>query len=178
MTAAPDDEQATLREAVIRELNDLSEDALWTEKTHFAHAEGHARTALWLGLSSTISASAAAATVVSQAAPGISGILAVIAAITSGLLTFLKPRETEARHLSAARQLGALRVEIRQALRLDLAGAIEPDPRSWRELARKFATEKARIDQDSPATSERGSDAARKKIESGNFEHESDRAEA
>jgi hypothetical protein len=175
MTSAPDDEQATLREAVIRELGDLSEDAFWTEKAHFAHAEDHARTALWLGLSSTISASVAAATVVAQAGPAISGILAVIAAITSGLLTFLKPREVEARHLNAARQLGALRVEIRQALRLDLADTGVPDSRSWRELARAFATEKARIDQDSPATSKRGFDAARNKIEARNFEHESDR---
>lgn len=165
---------SALHDAVARELEDLAEDMLWTEKAHFAHAEDRARANLWLGLGSTIAASIAAATVIANIAPVVTGACALIAAIASGLLTFLKPRDAEARHLNAARQLNALRVQTRQALRIELAQAMEPDPRSWRDLARKLADEKARVDQESPGISARAFDRARKKIEAGHFQHESD----
>lgn len=162
------------RRAVARELEDLSEDILWTEKVHFAHAEAHARINLWLGLTSTISASIAAATVLTEAAPVVTGAAALIAAITAGLLTFLKPQEAELRHLTAGRQLNALRVRARQMIRIDLATSAPDDPRSWRALPAEVASEKAKIDGEAPALSGRAFDRARTKIEAGHFEHESD----
>ncbi|WP_100351312.1 SLATT domain-containing protein [Luteimicrobium subarcticum] len=162
------------RDTVKRELEDLVEDMLWTEKVHFAHAENHARVNLWLGLGSTIAASVAAATVVAKSAPTVTGIAALVAAIASGLLTFLKPKDAEQRHLNVARRLGALRVRARAAVRLDLSTVFEPDPQAWRDLVKEIAVEKAKIDEDAPATSERALRRARLKISAGHFEHESD----
>ncbi|WP_431837054.1 SLATT domain-containing protein [Cellulomonas sp. Y8] len=170
-----DDDTDALRDAIVRELEDLAEDMQWTEKTHFAHAEALDRVNLWLGLGSTISASVAAATVVGDVAPVVTGVCALLAAIASGVLTFLKPRDTATRHLNAARQLGALGVRVRQAVRIDLAPALGAEPSSWRDLAHEIAQEKARIDQDSPGTGKRAFDTARDKINAGHFEHKSDR---
>lgn len=171
---AQDDGIGDFRDAVARELEDLAEDILWTEKAHFAHAENRSRVNLWVGLVSTIAASVAAATVVAEATPWVPGIAALIAAISSGLLTFLKPKDAETRHLDAGRQLGALRVRARQALHLDLSPALRPDPQSWRDLVKEIAAEKARIDQEAPGTSARAFKTARKKIEAGHFHHTSD----
>ncbi|WP_378101680.1 SLATT domain-containing protein [Cellulomonas sp. T2.31MG-18] len=172
--AAPSDSVDRLRDAVRRELEDIAEDVLWTEKAHFAHAHDLHRVNLWLGLTSTVAASIAAATVVAKIAPVLTGIAAVIAAITSGLLTFLQPRDTEKRHLDAARKLGALRVKAREAVRLDLSPAFDPDPSKWRSIVDVIATEKSRIDSESPGISDRAFERARAKIEAGHFDHESD----
>lgn len=169
-----DRELGRYRDTVKRELEDLAEDMLYTEKSHFAHAHSYASVNLVLGLTSTIAATVAAATVVADRAPTITGVAALIAAITSGLLTFLKPKDAEQRHLDAARQLGALRVKSREAIRLDLSAVVEPDPRAWRALVREIAVDKAKVDQDAPATSNRAFERARAKIKAGHFEHESD----
>lgn len=172
MTSA--DDVQDMREAVARELQDLSEDILWTEKAHFAEAEALARTNLRLGLTSTIAASLAAATVLTEVAPVITGAAALVAAITAGLLTFLKPQEKETRHLTAGRELNALRVRARQMIRIDLARFAQPDPGSWRGFSAEVASEKARIDGDAPGLSAAAFDRARAKIEAGHFSHESD----
>ncbi|GAA2220708.1 hypothetical protein GCM10010413_10090 [Promicromonospora sukumoe] len=157
--------------AVEQELAALEEDLLWTEKAHFAAAESLARVNFWVGIVATIAASVAAATVLADATPVIAGIAALIAAIASGLLTFLKPTEAENNHLDAGRKLGALRVRVRQALRLDLFPDLDTDPQELRGLVLGFAAEKAEIDKDAPATSGRAFSAARKKIEAGHFQH-------
>jgi hypothetical protein len=157
--------------AVKQELAALEEDLLWTEKAHFAAAGTLARVNFWVGVVATIAASVAAATVLADATPVVTGVAALIAAIASGLLTFLKPTEAEGHHLDAGRRLGALRVRVRQALRLDLLTPLDVEPRELRELVLGFATEKAEIDTDAPATSGRTFSTARKKIEAGHFQH-------
>jgi hypothetical protein len=157
--------------AVKRELAALEEDLLWTEKAHFAAAETLARVNFWVGIVATVAASVAAATVLADATPVVTGVAALIAAIASGLLTFLKPTEVEGHHLDAGRKLGALRVRVRQALRLDLFADLDVEPQELRALVLGFAAEKAEIDKDAPATSGRAFNAARKKIETGHFQH-------
>ena len=114
--------------AVKQELAALEEDLLWTEKAHFAAAETLARVNFWVGVVATIAASVAAAAVLADATPVVTGVAALIAAIASGLLTFLKPTEAEGHHLDAGRRLGALRVRVRQALRLDLLAELDVEP--------------------------------------------------
>lgn len=167
-----------LRAAATQELQALQEDLLWTEKAHFASAEALSRCNLWVGVTSTVAASVAAATVLADSAPAVTGVAALVAAIASGLLTFLKPKDAQERHLRAGRRMNALRVQIRQALRLDLSPALSPNPESLRDLARVFAAEKAQIDAEAPATSNRAFGSARKKIEAGHFQHAGESAAA
>lgn len=160
------------------ELKALQEDLLWTEKAHFARAETLSRANYWMGLVATVSAAVAAGTIVAERSPLIAGLSALIAAITSGLLTFLKPPDLEKRHLDAGRRLGALRVRVRQAIRFDVSPGSSTPAHELRGLARGFADEKSKIDADSPATSGRAFNAARKKIDAGHFEHAGDTSTA
>lgn len=161
----------TYATAVGRELAAMEEDLLWTEKAHFAAAESLARINFVVGIVATVAASVAAAAVLADAAPVVTGIAALIAAIASGLLTFLKPTEAEGRHLDAGRKLGALRIRVRQALRLDVSNDLDLEPQKIRELVRRFAAEKAEIDQAAPGTSGRAFNTARTKINAGHFQH-------
>lgn len=164
----------SFRTRVGDELQSLEEDLLWTEKAHFARAETLARVNLSVGLVATVSAAVAAGTIVAERSPLVAGVAALVAAITSGLLTFLKPLDGEKRHLDAGRRLGALRVRVRQSIRLDLSPDLRTTTEDLRKLALGFADEKARIDADAPATSGRAFKAARKKIEAGHFKHAGD----
>lgn len=172
-----DREVRQFRKTVKRELEDLIEDMLYTEKSHFAHAQNYAGVNLGLGLTSTVAATVAAATVVADRAPTITAVAALIAAITSGLLTFLTPRDVEQRHLDAARRLNALRVKAREVIRLDLSGVIAHKPQALRDLVCEIATEKAKVDREAPATSDRAFKRARSKIQAGHFDHVSDQNE-
>lgn len=167
----PTSDGTRYNQAVKQELTELEEDLLWTEKAHFAAAETLASINFWVGIVATIAASVAAATVLADATPVVTGVAALIAAIASGLLTFLKPTEAEGQHLDAGRRLGALRVRVRQALRLDLFADLDVKPQDLRELVLGFAVEKAEIDKNALATSGRAFSAARKKIEAGHFQH-------
>lgn len=167
----PDGTPRSFRAQVADELTAIEEDLLWTEKAHFATAAFYARLHLWLGIVATAAAAVSAASIVAKAWPVISGSAAVIAAIASGIVTFLKPQDTEQKHLAAGRRLGALRVKVRQALNLDLHPSRLEQPDAWRALARTVAEEKATIDTDAPGTSNRAFQAARRKIEGGHFEH-------
>lgn len=161
----------SLRPRVVEELQALEEDVLWTEKAHFARAETLGRANFWVGLVATVSAAGAAGTIVAERSQLVAGLAALVAAIASGLLTFLKPLDGEKRHLDAGRQLGALRVRVRQAIRLDLTPEMGATAGDLRGLVRSFAEAKAKIDADAPATSGRAFQAARKKIEAGHFQH-------
>jgi hypothetical protein len=167
----PQPGQGRYRAQIVRELQTLEEDLLWTEKAHFATATHYGRLHLLLGLTATIAATVAAATVVAQTTPAVPGIAALVAALASGLVTFLEPQETERRHLDAGRRLGALRVRTRQAIALDL----DPDQGipldAWRELAASIARDKATADAENPGTSNRAFAAARRKIDAGNFDY-------
>lgn len=171
MVTGAEEPPVSFREQVAAELKAIEQDVLWTEKAHFATAAFYARLHLWLGIIATVAAAVAAATIVAKTVPAISGSAAVIAAVASGIVTFLKPQETEQQHLTAGRRLGALRVNVRQALSLDLHPASPEQLETWRALAAQFAEEKAQIDADAPGTSNRAFRAARRKIEAGHFEH-------
>ena len=104
------------RTAISAELQKLEEDMLYTEKAHFVAAEELSAIHLWVGLIATVTA----ATIVARNSPVLPGSLALVAALASAMITFVKPDEKAAQHLAAARSLGAIRVLARQHRELDL----------------------------------------------------------
>ena len=116
-------DSAAWREAADEELRQLIDDMLHTEKTHLAAAERLQGLHLWLGIAATVMATGAAATIVAALSEVAAGLLALGAAIVSGVLTFMKPERIAEQHLAAGRQLAALRVQARQVLNLDLPSA-------------------------------------------------------
>jgi conjugal transfer/entry exclusion protein len=148
------------------ELLQLQEDVFYTEKTHLASAEQYQRVHWFLGVAATATSTAAAATIVTNLSETLAGLLTLVAAILAAVLTFMAPEKRAEQHLGAGRQLGALRVRLRQALNLDIPRSPYAD---IRKVLTDVATEKAAIDAASPGTTERHFDVARRKIKGGVF---------
>ena len=158
------------RTAIRDELTQMQDDLLYTEKTHFASAEHFRRIHRILGVITTVLSTAAAATIVADLGEALAGILALLAAIMSAVLTFMSPEKSAEQHLGAGRQLGALRVKLRQAVGLDLPTLPLQD---LRKLVSDLAAEKSAIDGASPGTVTKHFNSARSRIKSGLFEKDS-----
>lgn len=154
------------------ELSRLEEDLLYTEKTHFAAAEGLGGVHLGLGLVATLASAATATTLLGDAPTWLSGVLALVATLASGVLTFLKPEKRSSQHLQSGRALGRLRVRIRQAKFIELPiQKASTGPAAWVSVLKELADLKAEIEGAAPATSGWMLRWARRKIARGDFEH-------
>jgi len=157
------------REAAREELAQMIDDLLHTEKTHLAAAERLGKVHRRLGLLATVLATAGGATVLAESSSLLSGLLALGAALASGVLTFMKPDKSAEQHLGAGRQLGALRVRARQTLNLDVDRVGEQD---LRDVIDSFASEKAAVDSSAPGTEATDYSVARKRIVAGTYERD------
>lgn len=153
-------------QALAKEGSQVQCDLLYTEKAHFAAAENLRRTFIGLGATSTTAAAAASAAIVKDHSDA-AGVLALLAAVASALLTFLRLDQRAEAHLAAGRQLGTIRVELRQLMHLDLG--YEPD-QDVRDQIADIANRKADIDASSPGLTERNLQRASKKIQRGDFD--------
>ena len=163
---------STYRQACRDELTRVSEDVLYAEKSHFAAQERLVRWERRAGVFATVAAAVSAATVFADI-PVVTGVAALLASIASGILAFAKLAERAELHLAAGRQMGALRVEIRQALKIDLADASVITDADARSLVVKMSERKAGIDREAPGTTERDFKKAQKKVKAGHFDHDS-----
>ncbi len=155
--------------AADEELRQLIDEMLHTEKSHMAAAERLQRAHFWIGISATVLATAAAATIVAALSKVAAGLLALGAAITSGVLTFTRPDRRAEQHLAAGRQLAALRVRARQVLNLDLP---KLSPAQVRKEITDITSEKSRIDQAAPGIADKDYQVARGKITKGMFDRD------
>jgi hypothetical protein len=164
------DDTTAWREAAGEELRQMIDDMLHTEKTHMAAAERLQGLNQWMGLAATVPATGAAATIVAAASKVAAGLLALGAAIVSGVLTFMKPERTTEQHLAAGRQLGALRVHARQVLNLDLLPTMSSS--ALRKTIDDIAKKKAAIDDGAPGTRKKDYGVAREKITKGTYDRD------
>lgn len=160
----------TFEDEAMRELRRLQEDMLYTEKAHFAAASRARTTHYGLGGTASLASAGAAASVVADGAPGLSAVLALVGTLAAVLMTFLKPDEMAQQHLAAGRDLGAIRVEARQAMNLDVSEVARTDIRT---ILRDIAESKAATDRAAPALGNRVFEQGRKKIAVGHFDHDS-----
>lgn len=169
-TAHSASDRTDFRGEVSAEMERLHDEVLHTEKAHFAVGQVLRSLHSTLGLVTCSSAAGSAGTVVADVHEVHTGGLAVLAAITSAALTFVKPDEMALRHAEAGKTLNALRVRMRQVRRLDLHSDLPEDRKRWRELVEGFAVEKAAIDADSPTLGSRAFRRARARIAAGHVD--------
>lgn len=164
-------EMKDYRTTIADELKRLEEDILYTEKAHFAAAEALQRIHWGVGIVSTVAAAATSVSVVADGPTWVSGGLALLATVLSALLTFVKPEERAAQHLTAARVLNDVRVQAREHREIDLHASTPDQPEAWRGYIDAIRVAKKDADGAAPAVSQRAFDKARAKIEGGDFEH-------
>ncbi|GEM_PF-945002 len=116
LDAAPD------RTAMLAEARKLAVDVLYSEKGHFAAANAWRKRTYWLGIPASLIGAAAGATILASADPVVSGILALVGAAITALMTFLNPSERAAQHQRAGVSYGQLRRRIRQFAQIDMLG--------------------------------------------------------
>lgn len=156
--------------ALTEELQQLVTDLIFTEKAHFAAAHRHGRLHRVLGVIATVAGAVAAEGIVSDRAPAWAASFALLASIASGVLTFVKPQEASQKHLDAGRDLGGLRVQVRQTLKLDVPVAGPAELAAARQAAERYAKTKAAIDKAAPAITDEAYKRGRAKIVAGEFE--------
>ena len=164
---------ANFHSAICGELLKMEEDMLYTEKAHFVAAEELRKVNLWVGLVATVAAAASVASIVASGPKVISGVLGLLAAIASATMTFVRPEEKAAQHLSAAKALGVTRVKTRQYREIDLNSEQPEHVAEWRRMVTEIGEAKGRADHAAPSISERRFQKARRKIQAGDFSHDS-----
>ena len=102
------------------EIERLEEDCIHSGKSQFNAGDRWRGLNLLLGVPSVIMG-ATAGTAFMKSAPDIAGVLALMAAALTGLITFLKPSERAASHKSAGDQYLALRNDARVFRQIRLA---------------------------------------------------------
>lgn len=143
------------------EIARLEEDIVYTEKAHFWASERLQHSHYWLGGTAAVSSAGSVATILADQ-PLAAGSLGLVAAVSSGVLTLVKPEERASQHLQSGRALNALRVRLRQARTIG-----NPDAQTVAD----FSDGKAMIDGSAPGLTKRAFNGARVKIENGDFTH-------
>lgn len=104
---------------MLEEARKLGVDILYSEKGHFAAAASWRAMNYLLGIPAALIGAAAGATILADADPVVAGVLALIGAALTGLMTFLNPSERAQQHQRSGVAYGALRRVVRQFVQID-----------------------------------------------------------
>jgi hypothetical protein len=97
---------------LVKEAGRVKEDAEHSAKGHFEAARVWGNCNKWIGVTATVLAAVAGASALAEYGVASAGI-AVVVAILTGLLTFLKPSECASRHLKAGNAYNGVRNDAR-----------------------------------------------------------------
>ena len=105
----------TNKQKIINEANRIEEDSLHSAKGHFCAAQCWVNVNLWLGGISAVLSAIAGASALSQFDHHniVAGVLSIIVAGLTGILTFINPNERAAAHHKAGNKYNALRNDVR-----------------------------------------------------------------
>jgi hypothetical protein len=159
---------AALRGAIREELLQLQDDLLHTEKAHFAAAERLRPLGRWLAGGAAVCSVAAAASLFASVTL-VTGLLNLIAAVTTSVLATMRFEGLTQEHQAAGRQLGALRVRVRHVVTLDVERLSVEDLRDFVETV---STDKGSVDSTSPPIAQRDYNTARTRIQAGTFDRD------
>lgn len=152
---------------IIKEAKRIEEALTFSAKGHFNASEMWGQFHLWVGVPMVVLSAVAGAAALSRFDPNhvIAGVLSIIIATLSGVMTFLNPNEKKSSHLSAGNHYAALQDKTRIFWSIDC----------WREESetiltdrlKQFSEQKDRLNQSCPQIPSRSYRLARKGIEDG-----------
>lgn len=127
---------------IVKEAKRLEEDALYSEKAHFAMATAWGRAHYALGIPAALTAAAAGTAVINEV-PQVALGCAVVSTVLTSLMTFLDTEKARSDHFLSGTRYSALRAKLRRFHKIHLAGgALKPDDTGRIE---QLATEKLSI---------------------------------
>jgi hypothetical protein len=161
---------------IIKELKRIEEDAKHSSKSHFNAAQGWSNWHLWLGIPATFFSAIAGISALSQfdyhnvAA----GIIALLVAGLTALITFLNPNERAEAHLTAGNAYNDLRNKARILYEID---ADTLDDKALAERLKELDNKRSELNSGSPQPPRWAFEKGRKGIEEGEAEYEVDKTE-
>ncbi|MCL6088178.1 MAG: SLATT domain-containing protein [Actinobacteria bacterium] len=124
------------KEEIIKEAQRIEESTMYSSKGHFVAANFWTNFHLWIGIPMILLAAIAGAYALSQFNPKhiIAGIISIIVAALSSVMTFLNPNEKASTHLNAGNNYDSLQNKVRMFWSIDC----------WREESEQVLTERLR----------------------------------
>ena len=122
------------KDEVIKEAQRIEESVLYSAKGHFVAANFWTNFHLKIGIPMVLLAAIAGASILYQFDPKhiIAGIISVIVAALSGVMTFLNPHEKASNHLNAGNNYDSLQNKVRMFWSIDC----------WRDESEQVLTER------------------------------------
>ena len=158
-------------ESIQAEASRIEEDSLYSAKGHWEAAKPWENRHLWIGVPTTVCAAAAGVSALSNH-PIVTGVLAVIVAVGSGLSTFLNPNERHRRHCDAGNAYKALNNHARIFRTTECVPAA--DLATLRAKLQELDQRRNDLNQGSPIIPRPAFEAARRGIEAGEARHQVD----
>jgi hypothetical protein len=122
------------KEEIIKEAKRVEEALLYSSKGHFAASHFWSTFHLWIGIPMVVFSGIAGASALSSFDENhlIAGILSIVVAALSGVMTFVNPHEKTASHLNAGNHYDSLMNQVRIFWSIDC----------WRDESEQVLTEK------------------------------------
>lgn len=158
---------------LINEAKRIEEDTLFSAKGHFCAARGWTNIHLWLGGSSAILAAIAGASALSKFDYHniIAGVLSIIVATATALITFLNPSKRASIHQESGNKYKALRNNARIFYDIEINTL---DEKNNAENLKKLNDQRNKLNLESPQIPRWAFKKARKGIEDGEAEYKVD----
>lgn len=150
-----------VRARVLKEARRIEEDALYTYKAHYNTSDKFSRWHYRVGILSVV-ASSLSPLPCFQDWNWLLIIFAVIAAVSAGILTFVKPDENSALHKKFAGQYHTLRNDIQVFCEVELTGLTEEDATL---RLKEFNDRRNQLNEEAPTCGRRSYEKAKYDIE-------------
>ncbi len=160
------------KEQIVAEAQRIEESAMYSSKGHFAASYLWSKFHLGIGLPMVIISVIAGASLL-EAHKTIAGILSIIVAVLSGMMTFLNPNERSSKHFSAGNHYDSLQTKTRIFRTIDC-----PRENSDQVLTEKlsvFTDQREKLKQSSPQIPYWAYKIAKRGIEAGEAEYAVDK---
>ncbi len=159
------------RDAMASEARKLAVDVLYSEKGHFLAARSWRAWHYGLGVPAALIGAGAGASILGQAPILVPGLLTLLAAALTALITFLNPSDRAAQHDRAGVEYARLRRTIRQFVQIDFATDSDGElRRNLDSLTERVAT----VQGDAPPISAGAHRAALASIKAGSADYTSE----
>lgn len=149
-----------------RESKRIEEDVTYSAKAHFNNAAFWSGIQYWLGIPATIASTIAGSSALAkfQYHDYVASMLAISAAILTGIMTFLNPKERAAQHLQAGNKYNSIKNNARLFHEVELSKLSEEKAA---ETLKRLSNERNELNEKSLQISKRAFNKARKGIEEG-----------
>jgi len=160
---------------IMKESKRIEESSLYSAKGHFAAAHTWANFHLIIGVPIVVLAAIAGSSFISNNNV-IAGILSLIVAVLSAVMTFLNPNEKSSSHLNAGNSYDALQNEVRMFRTIDCWR--EDYEQILTERLKNYSDQKGKLNQGSPQIPWWAYQIAKRGIKAGEGSYEVDKDES